>query len=157
MLAGTHRTPGDVAAVYFAFQSYEAWVRYAVAAVEEETDWEAAHDVHQAGVVIARLMRRHDDAELAHAQVAERPVDACFGHAAVEQHGSALRVADERRVALAHVEEVDRQMPGGARRLRSVGGGREDERGDRRGERPAIRRRKGAEPVERGSSGPARL
>ena len=55
-------------------------------------------------------MRRHDGAQPVDPRLPEQPRHARVGAAPVEEHGTAVGVLDERRVALPHVEERDGEV-----------------------------------------------
>ena len=63
----------------------------------------------QAAVVVGRRMRGDDRAEVMDSRLPQQARDARLRAAAVEEDGAAVGVLDQRRVALAHVEERDRQ------------------------------------------------
>ena len=85
-------------------------MRVAVATVEQEADGVAVEDVDEAAVMVARGMRGDDDGEPPHARAPQQPRDAALRRAAVEEHGGAVRMLDERGVALADVEEPHGQV-----------------------------------------------
>ena len=87
----------------------EVAVAGAVAAVDQQVDREALDDLGETAVVVARSVRHHDRRQPPDPGAAQQPCHAALGRSAVEQHGAAVGVLDERGVALADVEEADRQ------------------------------------------------
>ena len=92
-------------------------------------------------------MRRDEQVEPAHAGLAQALEDRAVGRAGVDEDGGAA-VLDERRVALADVEERDREV---ARRLRRA----RRERDARRSRRPRARARTRSAAARRAGVGAA--
>ena len=103
----------------------------------------------QPAMVVARLVGGHDQREAADAEPPQQRRDVRLRRAAVEEDGGAVGVLDQRGVALADVEEADREaVRPGRRRQRGRGHeqggshGHADEREPARGrEAPPGRRR----------------
>ena len=71
---------------------------------------EPLDDLLQPRVVVARLMRHHDERQPAHPRALELSSYAALGWTAIEQRSRAVRRLDEGRVALADVEERHGQL-----------------------------------------------
>src|SRR4051794_35818398 len=130
-LAGAGRSPRDPPAVDLVLERDKARVVDAVAAVEEQPYGEPPDDLEEASVMVARLVCGDQHADLADAEAPQGAVDARLGDAAVEEDGSTCRVSDQRRVALADIDEVDREVTRWRRRGGGFGGGGQRERGER--------------------------
>ena len=109
-----------------------------VASVEQQIHRVALDHLPQAAVVIARGMCRDDDAQPAHARRAQPAHDPGLRRAAVEEDRSAVGVLDQRRVALADVEERDGQAPRRRRRSQEDLEPEDERRGCRKAQRQAA-------------------
>ena len=81
------------------------WVGRPVPSVDEQVHREPAQHLDEAAVVIGGRVRGHDGAEAVDALLAKQPRDARVRRSPVEQHGAAVWVLDQGRVALSDVEE----------------------------------------------------
>ena len=131
-------------------QREEVAVASAVAVLEQSARGDAVEHLAQAALVVARLVRGDHELEARHPRRAQLPVDARLGRAAVEQHARAGAVLDQRRVALADVQERDRRLARSGRR------GRDPERAEgeqRRGSRGGETARPHRQPAPPGRAG----
>ena len=101
-------------------------------------DGEAADHLRRAAVVVARGVGEHERRQPPHPRAAQQPGHAALGRPGVEQHGAAVGVLDQGGVALAHVEERDRERGGRPGRGGQAGEGQRERRA---GQATAARRR----------------
>ena len=142
-----------------------------VAAIEESVDREALEHLGQTALMISGLMRGDDQRDPPHPRVAQQAGDPRLRRAAVEEDRGPRAILDQRRVALADVEEGDRECVRRIGRRRGVAPcARQEHDGEHNQRRaPAHRRspprRRGLEPsrlgapvkrVEEGANGPDR-
>ena len=117
--------------------------RPARAAVHDHPRRHFAQDRQRRALVVALRMRDHQSVEPLHARLGQPPQDRPAGRAGVDQNGDAV-LLQQRRIALADIEEGDHELA--ARRRRhavAAGRGRQDQHehgdGDRHRSHPAAR------------------
>jgi hypothetical protein len=107
VLPGVGADAADPAAVRLREQAPEVPIRAAVGVLEQQRGRDSVEHLVQPALVIARLVGRNDEVQPAHAGGPQLAVDPRLGRAAIEQHGRARTVLDQRGIALADVEKAD--------------------------------------------------
>ena len=111
-LAGAGGYAADPAGVGLREQAAEVRVAGPVAVLEQQPRGEPRQHGVQAALMVARLVRGHDEIQAPHARGAQRALDARLRRPAVEQHGRPVAVLDQRGVTLPDVQEGHGQLPG---------------------------------------------
>ena len=122
-LAGARRHAPDPARVGLGEQPEEVRIRRAVAVLEQQPCRDPLEHRVQPALVVARLVRRDHEVQALDPGGGQLPVQPRLGRPAVEQHAGAVPVLDQRRVALADVEERDHDLARPGAELRRRRGG----------------------------------